>query len=210
MVFVDRPRERDKEKRHEILHASTPFCSFQLDNRAQHVKCASFVRSEDKNARSEVFVFDAPREKKKHHRSGSALRRPPKTRKLKPKTHRGAIVTTRWPRFTSSAGSAPSTSPRPPVFENGATSAATKTSVWGGPGAGAVIGAATALVDVDEIDALFDDGASLDAGSLVDALRAAAAAAGAVAVREDAAAAVIGRAVAAERMEEEEEARAIV
>ena len=80
--------------------------------------------------------------------------------------------------------------------------------------AGAVIGAATALVDVDEIDALFDDGASLDAGSLVDALRAAAAAAaaaaGAVAVREDAAAAVIGRAVAAERMEEEEEARAIV
>lgn len=114
-------------------------------------------------------------------------------------------MTTRWPREASVAGRPLRTSPSPPVFEKGATSALTNTSVWGGPGAGEVMGVATALVEIDADDT-DDEGASLDAGSL-DALRAAAAVTGAAIVRDDADA-VTGRAVAAadERTEEEEEA----
>lgn len=120
---------------------------------------------------------------------------------------------TLWPRATSSLGRPSRTSPSPPVLEKGATSALTKTMVCGAPGAGDVMGEATALVEVDveeeEIVAelLFQEGVRLDAGS---ALRTAGAA---TAARELAATATTGRAfVAAEErtVAEEEEASAIV
>ena len=53
------------KKLHEILRVSRSLCSFQLEDRTQHLKCASFVKSEDKNARLEASSFHAPREKEK-------------------------------------------------------------------------------------------------------------------------------------------------
>jgi len=93
-------------------------------------------------------------------------------------------------------------------LEKGATSALTKTSVCGAPGAGELMGVATALVEIDceelvvVLLPVLPFGASLEAGSVVVAgLRAAderheAAAAAAVAGRAEAAA-------AEERTEEE-------
>ena len=42
----------------------------------------------------------------------------------------GATTITRWPRAASAAGSAPQTSPSPPVLDQGATSDETKTTSW--------------------------------------------------------------------------------
>lgn len=44
--------------------------------------------------------------------------------------YRGATIITRWPLAASAAGSAPQTSPRPPVLDQGATSEETKTTSW--------------------------------------------------------------------------------
>ena len=44
--------------------------------------------------------------------------------------YRGATTITRWPLAASAAGSAPQTSPSPPVLDQGATSDETKTTSW--------------------------------------------------------------------------------
>ena len=44
--------------------------------------------------------------------------------------YRGATTITRCPRAASAAGSAPQTSPSPPVLDHGATSEETKTTSW--------------------------------------------------------------------------------
>lgn len=60
---------------------------------------------------------------------------------------------TRWPLAASSLGRPKSTSPRPPVLENGATSADTKTIVWGAEiGVDVVVGDAAAATGEEEED----------------------------------------------------------